>query len=152
MKKSATSEDRSRQSRTGSVRKSGIVPAITTAKEIKLSPPRRQEPAGLLEEHIAGDGEVRAVSFEYFNPDAREVLLTGSFNGWQPSSTPMSKQHGGRWFRELLLSPGTYEYRLVVDGQWQDDPMAERFVANSFGGLNCVLEVKTGTTRAAGRP
>jgi hypothetical protein len=42
----------------------------------------------------------------------------------------------------LLLSPGEYEYRFLVDGQWKDDPMAKRYVGNPFGGFNCVLEVK----------
>jgi 1,4-alpha-glucan branching enzyme len=155
MKKSASLENtianRSRQPRAASVRKSGV-PVVTTAMKVKLSPARRQEPAGLLEEHFAGDGEVHAVSFEYFNPAAGEVLLAGSFNGWQPRSAPMTKRRGGKWSTELLLPPGQYEYRFVVDGQWQDDPMAARFVANSFGGLNCVVKVKAAATPAVTRP
>jgi 1,4-alpha-glucan branching enzyme len=91
------------------------------------------------------------VSFEYYNPTAREVLVAGSFNDWQPAANPMSKQRGGKWSTELLLKPGCYEYRFVVDGQWQDDPMAARFVANAFGGLNCVIEVKTTEPSAAAR-
>jgi AMP-activated protein kinase-like protein len=55
----------------------------------------------------------------------------------------------------VLLQPGHYEYRFVVDGQWQDDPMASRFAANSFGGLNCVVDVKPiamATTPVATQP
>ena len=37
--------------------------------------------------------------------------------------------------------PGTYEYRLVVDGQWTTDPMAKETVPNPFGGRNSVLKV-----------
>jgi 1,4-alpha-glucan branching enzyme len=105
----------------------------------------------LLEEHFQ-DHEARGASFEYFNPTAREVLVAGSFNDWQPAATPMSNQRGGKWSTELLLKPGRYEYRLVVDGRWQDDPMAARFVANPFGGLNCVIEVKATAAPAAARP
>lgn len=84
---------------------------------------------------------------------AREVLVAGSFNDWQPRATlMMTKQRGGKWSTELLLKPGQYEYRFVVDGQWQDDPMAARFVANSFGELNCVVEVKPTAVPAASRP
>jgi len=64
----------------------------------------------------------------------------------------MTKQRGGKWSVELLLKPGHYEYRFVVDGQWQDDPMAGRFVANSFGGLNCVVEVKSAASPVTGQP
>lgn len=146
MKKSASIEHRIRQPRAGGVQKAGV-PTFTRAKRVKLSPARKREPAGLLEEHFAKDGEVYAVNFDYFNPSAREVLVAGSFNNWQPRVTPMKKHRGGKWSTELLLSPGHYEYRFVVDGQWQDDPMAARFVANSYGGLNCVVEVA-----AAGAP
>ena len=109
------------------------------------------EPAGLLEEHLP-DSRARAVRFEYFNPDAREVLVAGSFNAWHPHTTPMINRHGDRWSTELWLKPGHYEYRFVVDGQWMDDPMAARFVPNPFGSLNCVLEVKATEAGAASQP
>ena len=139
--KTASVENGIRQPRTGGIRKANV-PTVSTAKDVKLSPSRKQEPVGLLEEHFAEDGEVHAVSFEYFNPDAREVLLAGSFNEWQPNATPMTKQRGGKWSTEVLLQPGQYEYRFVVDGRWLDDPMASRFVDNTFGELNGVVEVK----------
>lgn len=86
--------------------------------------------------------EVCSVTFEYFSPVAKEVLVAGSFNGWQPKALPMRHQLGGKWSAEIFLKPGQYEYRFVVDGQWRDDPMAARFIANSFGGLNCVIQVQ----------
>ncbi len=57
----------------------------------------------------------------------------------------MTKLRDDKWWTEVLLAPGRYEYRFVVDGQWQDDPMAVDFAANSFGGLNCVVVVKPGS-------
>jgi 1,4-alpha-glucan branching enzyme len=139
-----------RQAGTG---RAGKVSASTAAaaKAVKLTPARKGEPVALLEEHCP-DSEVRGVNFEYFNPTAREVLVAGSFNDWQPDATPMSKQRGGKWSTELLLKPGRYEYRLVVDGRWQDDPMAARFVGNPFGGLNCVVEVKATLGPTTARP
>lgn len=106
----------------------------------------------MLEESFAEDGEAHTVSFEYFNPTAREVSVAGTFNGWQPRATPMKKQRGRKWSTGLLLAPGQYEYRFVVDGQWQDDPMAASFVANSFGGLNCVVAVKPVALPGTSRP
>ena len=47
----------------------------------------------------------------------------------------------GRWFKELALPPGTYEYRLLVDGEWMSDPLAGETAPNPFGGVNSVLKV-----------
>lgn len=47
----------------------------------------------------------------------------------------------GRWFKELVLAPGFYEYRLVVDGEWIPDPSADETTSNPFGGINSVLKV-----------
>ncbi len=145
MKKSASLEPTGvRQPRGGGgIRKRAAT--VATAQGVKLSPARQGGPIGLLEEHFP-DSETHGVSFEYFNPAAREVLVAGSFNDWQAQAMPMSKQRGGNWTAELLLKPGHYEYRFVVDGQWQDDPMAARFVANPFGGLNCVVEIEPTAT------
>lgn len=127
----------------GAGRKSAPTVATATAK---LSPARSASP-----QHCA-NSEAHVVTFDYFDPDAREVLVAGSFNGWQPQATPMSRQRAGKWSTAVLLPPGQYEYRFVVDGHWRDDPMATRFVTNSYGGLNCVIEVKPRTVQAAPRP
>lgn len=84
---------------------------------------------------------VQCVCFELLSPEAREVFVAGSFNDWDPSATPMSEAGNGRWAKELVLSPGRYEYRFVVDGQWIDDPRANEFIANPHGGRNAVLIV-----------
>jgi 1,4-alpha-glucan branching enzyme len=75
---------------------------------------------------------------------AREVCVAGSFNDWQPTSTPLIGLGDGRWLKELALPPGRYEYRLVVDGQWTDDPSAKEFVPNPLGGRNAVIVVPEG--------
>jgi hypothetical protein len=52
--------------------------------------------------------------------------------------------------KEAFLAPGTYEYCLVVDGQWIPDPLARESVPNPFGGRNSVLNVSS-TPEAAHR-
>jgi len=47
----------------------------------------------------------------------------------------------GEWTKELTLSPGRYEYRFVVDGEWADDPAAIELIPNPFGTANAVLIV-----------
>lgn len=107
---------------------------------MKRKPPRRAEPVALLSEHFPVGESV--ITFAVFNPTAREVFVAGSFNGWEPAGTAMTKGADGIWRTELLLKPGAYEYRFVVDGVWQDDPMSQKFAANPFGGLNSVVVVK----------
>ena len=41
----------------------------------------------------------------------------------------------------MLLEPGTYEYKFVVDGEWKLDESNPNFAPNSLGSLNSVLVV-----------
>lgn len=89
----------------------------------------------------AGSSEHRLVRLEFHHPTARLVCIAGTFNDWHPSASEMIALGAGRWAKELTLPPGTYEYRLVVDGEWMADPHAPESVANPFGGTNSVLRV-----------
>ena len=81
------------------------------------------------------------VRFEFTDPAATAVCVAGTFNDWQPEAKPMHPLGGGRWLKETVLPPGTYEYCLVVDGGWMPDPQARETVANPFGGRNSLLKV-----------
>lgn len=85
------------------------------------------------------------VHLELIIAEAREVFVSGSFNGWHLQATPMIAQDKGLWVTELVLPPGRYEYRFLVDGQWTDDPQAKEKVFNPYGGQNAVLMVRSGT-------
>jgi 1,4-alpha-glucan branching enzyme len=86
------------------------------------------------------------VCVEIYWPGAKEVCVAGSFNDWQPDSTPMSEVEGGLWKKELALKPGCHEYRFVVDGNWVDDPKATEWIPNQFGTANAVLRVEIAST------
>ena len=81
------------------------------------------------------------VRLEFVHPTAKAVAIAGTFNNWRPDATPMVGLGEGRWLKELVLSPGTYEYLLVADGKWQPDPSASETVPNSFGGVNSLMTV-----------
>jgi 1,4-alpha-glucan branching enzyme len=81
------------------------------------------------------------VRFEFTHPTATTVCVAGTFNQWQPAAKSMHLSSSGHWLKETALAPGTYEYCLVVDGQWMADPLARETVANPFGGRNSVLKV-----------
>lgn len=82
------------------------------------------------------------VSFTTLYPSASKVQVAGDFNHWQPENTVMEKiEENGTWQIKLDLSPGNYRYRLVVDGQWQQDPYNENLEQNPYGEYNSILTV-----------
>ena len=84
-----------------------------------------------------------AVVFVTLYPRAQSVQVAGDFNNWQPQQHVMEKVgDSGVWQTQMKLNPGRYRYRLVVDGQWQQDPYNELTEANPFGGFNSVIEIK----------
>jgi len=83
-----------------------------------------------------------AVMFTTLYPRASTVQIAGDFNNWQPEQTPLTKiADNGVWQIKLPMTKGKYRYRLVVDGQWQQDPYNETTESNPYGELNSVLEV-----------
>ncbi len=87
-----------------------------------------------------GNGR-HAVHVEFSHPTATAVAIAGTFNDWRPEATPMVAMGEGRWLKELVLPPGTYEYLFVVDGRWLADPLAHATTPNPFGGVNSVVTV-----------
>ena len=84
-----------------------------------------------------------AVVFVTLYPHAQAVQVAGDFNNWQPSVNPLQKVGpSGIWQAKIKLSPGKYRYRMVVDGQWQQDPYNAQTEMNPFGEFNSVVEVK----------
>jgi len=71
----------------------------------------------------------------------KHVFIAGSFNDWRPGGSKMTSNGDGKWQADLLLAPGEYEYRLVVDGVWMSDPNGAEERPNGYGGTNSVLRV-----------
>ena len=66
-------------------------------------------------------------------PEARSVVLVGSFNRWDSAAEPLRRDPDGWWTTEVLLSPGKYEYLFLVDGVPWNDPLADGRRANEWG-------------------
>jgi hypothetical protein len=71
---------------------------------------------------------------------ADEVVATGDFTDRSPEGVPLKRRRDGAWSRTLYLQPGRYEYRLLVDGHWGNNPAAEHS-GNPYGSANDVLIV-----------
>jgi 1,4-alpha-glucan branching enzyme len=83
----------------------------------------------------------KTVEIAIENLEARDVCITGSFSSWDPLGQPLKRNSHGVWHTKLHLLPGRYEYRLLTDGTWCDDPQCKERVPNPFGSVNCVLSV-----------
>jgi hypothetical protein len=70
--------------------------------------------------------------------DAGEVIVTGSFNGWDKKGYQMVRQ-GGKWIFPLFLNPGKYTYKFIIDGKWIIDPVNALYEQNEYGTNNSVL-------------
>lgn len=83
----------------------------------------------------------KRVTFRFEDGQAQEVAVAGSFSEWDKKPVELKRDGNGNWKATLLLPPGRYEYRFLVDGQWRDDPNCSERVSNSFGTANCVIDV-----------
>ncbi|MDD4526485.1 MAG: isoamylase early set domain-containing protein [Candidatus Margulisbacteria bacterium] len=83
----------------------------------------------------------RKIQFKFYAPQAQDVSLVGTFNKWNPIKKKMKMNEKGEWLTRVILSEGEHQYKFIVDGEWINDPGAERFLENGVGGINSVKVV-----------
>ena len=81
------------------------------------------------------------ITFSFEAATADEVALMGDFNNWNPKKHPMKNDGSGTWNKTVVLSPGKYEYKFYVDGEWAKDPRNDQTCSNCFGTQNSVLNL-----------
>jgi hypothetical protein len=74
-------------------------------------------------------------------PNAKKVILAGSFNKWDENLFEMHKTDNG-WELTLQMKPDVYQYRFIVDGNWMEDSNNANKTENEFGEYNSVLDIK----------
>jgi hypothetical protein len=74
-------------------------------------------------------------------PDARQVIVTGSFNNWSTENYRMNRE-GGKWIFPIWLSPGKHIYKIIADGVWMLDPSNDLWEENEYGTDNSVLWIE----------
>ncbi|UCF07038.1 MAG: glycogen-binding domain-containing protein [bacterium] len=81
------------------------------------------------------------IKFTYYDPDAGQVHLAGTMNGWSTTATPLSRDEEGYWTVVLELGSGEHEYKFVVDGAWITDIDNPNTKSDPYGGMNSVVEI-----------
>ncbi|MGM0504426.1 MAG: alpha-amylase family glycosyl hydrolase [Bacteroidota bacterium] len=67
------------------------------------------------------------------------VQVVGSFNNWTPSGDFLLEDNV--WKYSLKLSPGKYQYQLIINDEWMLDPQNPEKESNNIGGYNSVLTI-----------
>ncbi|MDH3371441.1 MAG: AAA family ATPase [Gammaproteobacteria bacterium] len=91
---------------------------------------------------LGGQGGKQRVILRFFDFAGRDVKIAGSFNDWRPDQGVVTRTSEGIVEKIVMLMPGTYQYRLIVDGIWQEDPSNPEQVPNYSGGFNSLLQVE----------
>jgi 1,4-alpha-glucan branching enzyme len=93
----------------------------------------------ITKRQLNGNGQVR-VTFTLPQGDAAAVQLLGDFTEWRRSKA-MKRASDGTWRVAVDLPVGReYGFRYLVDGvRWENDPQADKYVANPFGSDNSVV-------------
>lgn len=83
------------------------------------------------------------IDFSYSPPEGTNptrVSVAGAFNGWSMDKDPMVRGDDGVFRLRKGVAPGTWTYKLVVDGEWMADPANPEQDSSGFG--NSVLRVE----------
>ena len=91
---------------------------------------------------MARTTSTKPAQFKLYAPVARKVSLAGNFNNWDTKSHYLKKDSKGNWAIKVDLTPGKYEYKFVVDGNWINDPSCTSQAYNNFGTQNSIVEIR----------
>jgi len=69
---------------------------------------------------------------------AGKVYISGTFNEWSTTQTPMQHVNDG-WMIDLNLKPGKYDYKYIVDGNWITDPNNKLREMGDAGDYNSIV-------------
>jgi len=83
----------------------------------------------------------RRITFLINASEAKKVSLVGEFNNWNPEKHSMKSEDKGQWIKTVMLNPGTYEYKFLVDGNWLLDTKNDHSRLNCYGTLNSLITV-----------
>ncbi|MEA2648259.1 MAG: hypothetical protein QOG61_694, partial [Candidatus Binataceae bacterium] len=83
--------------------------------------------------------------FVYHDPAAVNVAVAGEFNDWAKNDAAFLMRRVGETglFFHTLTVPGAtrLEYKFLVDGVWEIDPLCQHKIDNGIGGVNTFFVV-----------
>lgn len=75
-------------------------------------------------------------------PNASNVHVVGEFNDWSEQDSPLKQLKNGSFSTTIALEQGReYQFRYLIDGKWENDDEADKYVASPMGSENSVVSV-----------
>jgi len=95
---------------------------LTALYEKSSDENQRIKLAESMKEAEANKPQFRQIEFKLNGfENAKEVFVSGTFNSWSGTSSPMKKERN-TWVATVETEPGKIGYKFIVDGQWITDP------------------------------
>jgi C-terminal processing protease CtpA/Prc len=96
--------------------------ALTALYEKATDENQRVKLAENIENAEANKPWFRQIKFKLNGfENAKEVFVSGTFNSWSGTSSPMKKEKN-TWVATVETETGKIGYKFIVDGQWITDP------------------------------
>jgi len=123
-----------------------LLPDSALEKPIEQKEPAKDMPEAINDKLSTVEQETTentklTLTYKYIK--GQDLKIAGDFNNWIPDHNITTQQVNGLIHKILNVAPGTYQYRLIVDGKWIKDPHNSQQVLNSYGELNSLLKVET---------
>lgn len=94
----------------------------------------------MLEKRFFKTKDEVEVTFSLAVDDAKNVALVCEENGWEPIPMRYSKKKEAYQTKVRLAKDSEFQFRYLIDGQsWENDPQADAYRRNEFGGDNSVV-------------
>ncbi len=85
----------------------------------------------------------KKIIFRFHDHEAKQIHLTGNFNDWNPTVTPLKLEKEGGWKVEIPLLPkGTYQYKFIINKKdWTIDPLNFFKEVSGYNNFNSVFYI-----------
>ncbi|MCK4586134.1 MAG: AAA family ATPase [Gammaproteobacteria bacterium] len=91
---------------------------------------------------VAGNtNDLQRIELIYPDYNDRDLKIAGEFNDWVPDQGVETILEETAIRKIFYTEPGEYQYRLVIDGKWRNDPTNPEQILNSLGVHNSMLKV-----------
>jgi enterochelin esterase family protein len=84
-----------------------------------------------------------SVHFIYYGPDVQRVALVGEMTQWNRRGIAMTPLRDTGFFYHTMQvrGPARVEYKFIVDGEWEVDPLCPNTIDNGIGEQNSFFVV-----------
>jgi hypothetical protein len=115
--------------------------ALTALYENSTDENQRIKLADTIKKAEANKPQLRQIEFKLNGfENAKRVFVSGTFNSWSDSSSPMKKE-GNFWVARVETEPGTIGYKFIVDGHWIADPEnSKTYIENGYENSLLIVE------------